>query len=280
MFNCSKTIVATVASAAVAVTLSAGAAPASAALLKNIDTVLIFDPLDGSGTPGSGTLHNTAPTDRTGGIGSDLWDADETTTTPFQSDGTINTGQAAGAWIAFTPMVGNIYQLSATLNTTAGDAQWNALGFTSGGDSTQTFNGDGGFGNMLLRQERDPFFSNFANATIDPATAFPGEDTGGGVAFDVGTGAIDYAIILDATDADSANWTMAFYADGTQVLGPTTAASGNFNTINHVGLSTLENAAGTVSDFQLATLIIPEPASLALLGLGSALILGGRRRSA
>jgi len=272
MLKQSTSIVAILAVTALAVTVTAWSAPASAALLNNIDTVLIFDPLDGT----SATLHNTAPTDRTGGVGSDLWDADETTSTPFQSDGVINTGQAAGAWIAFTPAAGNIYQLSATLNTTAGDAQWNALGFTSGGDSTKAFNGDGGFGNMLLRQERDPFFSNFAGATIDPATAFPGQNTDGGVAFDVGTGAIDYAIILDATDADSANWTMAFYADGTQVLGPTTAASGNFNTINHVGLSTLEDAAGTVSDFQLATLV-PEPASLALLGLGSALILGGRR---
>jgi len=39
-------------------------------------------------------------------------------------------------------------------------------------------------------------------------------------------------------------------------------------------LSTLENAAGTVSDFQLATLIIPEPASLTLWGGLAVLVLG------
>jgi hypothetical protein len=72
---------------------------------------------------------------------------------------------------------------------------------------------------------------------------------------------------------------MEFFVDGTSVGGPLTAASGDYGDIASVGFSRQAAAAGAVQDFQLAT-IIPEPATLALLGLGGAVMLAGRRRRA
>jgi hypothetical protein len=95
--------------------------------INDIDTVLIYDPFSGDST----FLNGTAPEDRTGGIGSTDWTAANNFTTagaiPLKSDGDKENKRTA--YLAFEPTQGNVYMLSATLNTTAGGNAWNALGF-------------------------------------------------------------------------------------------------------------------------------------------------------
>jgi hypothetical protein len=68
---------------------------------------------------------------------------------------------------------------------------------------------------------------------------------------------------------------------GTSLGSPLTAAAGDYGAIDIIALSSTDTAAGTVSDFLLATLtIIPEPASFLLLLLGGTAFLGRRRRRA
>mgnify|MGYP006271859483 CR=1 FL=1 len=236
------------------VVLSVGSA-ASASLI--VDTVIYADPLDGV----SGDLDGTSPSDR-GGTGLVDWDANSV----FKANGDIAEGDDSGAWLPFVPTAGNIYQLSADVNTTGSSNtnQWNTLGFSDAGDTSEDFIPQG-YATMLLRDVRTG------------ATAFTGLGTAGSSGFDPPAGVVEFAIVLDATDANSANWTAEFFLDGTSLGASATVSSGDFGDITHVGFSTLKDAAGTVADFQLAT-VIPEPASLALLGLGGLVMLSGRRR--
>jgi hypothetical protein len=240
-----------------AVVLSVGSA-ASASLI--VDTVIYADPLDGV----SGDLDGTSPADR-GGTGSVDWDA----ISSFKANGSIVVGGKGGAWLPFTPVAGNIYQLSADVNTTgsSNSNQWSTLGFSNAGDADDHFIPQG-YATMILRDDRDPVSS----------TAFTGLGTGGSSNYVPPSGVVELAIVLDATDASAANWTAEYFFDGTSLGTPATAASGSFGDITHAGFSTLSSSAGTVADFQLATMVIPEPVSLAFLALGGVALLKRRPR--
>jgi hypothetical protein len=212
------------------------------------ETTIYFDPLDGA----DATLTGTSPSDRTGGVGTNEWTANDDG--HFQADGGAISNGNAGVWLPFTPEAGNIYTLSASLNTTTGAANFISLGFAQRNNDTVFNDSDtDGYGTMILRQNR---------GTGSPDAAYggryyPGEDTSGQQLMTTTAGVQDFKIILDASDADSADWTMSFYNGGALVGGPVAAALGNYNQIGYAGFSKILTAEGTISDFELT--VMPAP---------------------
>lgn len=229
------------------------------------------DPLDGS----SGDLDGTSPDDR-GGTGTADWVAGN----EFNADGSVAgpDQNEQGAWLPFTPASGMIYTLSADVDVTSVDGDWISLGFAENnttGAAFFTLNNPGGYGHILYTGTR--------GAT--DGQVFPGEgtsaDASSEVTFDpADTGAITLKVVLDTTGATSADWTLEFFQAGNAISGPTTLSAaggdGDLSEIGHVGFTNLNDVTGTIKNFTL-TGVIPEPASLALLGLGGMMMLPRRR---
>jgi hypothetical protein len=224
---------------------------------------IYLDPLDGA----DATLTGTAPEDRTGGVGSADWTANANGL--FQADGdalssaTLN----AGVFLPFTPSAGFIYTLSADVNTTAGVLDWISLGFADlNGDNVFNDASVNGYGTMFVR----------ANRGAGLGKAFSGVGVGGEVTFTTTTGAQQLQVVLDASDANAANWTMQFYYNGSAVSSAVTADSGSFANISYVGFTKIKTAEGTVKDFELTA--VPEPSAALMLSLGLAGLALMRRR--
>jgi hypothetical protein len=226
-----------------------------------------LDPLDG----GDVTLTGTAPEDR-GGTGSADWTANSDGV--FRANGNVDGGVGAdGVFLPFTPTSGYIYTLSADVNTTSGNgntARFITLGFAQSNGNDQF--GDPavtGYGTMLVRENRGA-----AQGRSFPGSRAIGDYTN----FETTAGAQELRIVLDAQDGISTNWTMAFYSDNGSGMtlrnGPTKVDNGDYGDIRYVGFTRLDGD-GTVSNFELS--VIPEPASLWMVGLGMAALMGRRR---
>lgn len=205
------------------------------------ESVIYSDPLNGANV----TLTGTSPSDR-GGTGTNQWTANDGTN--FWANGEVTGIGNAGVWLPFAPQSGNIYTLSASLNTTNGAANFISLGFAQRNRDT-VFNDidTDGYGTMILRQNR---------GTGSPDAAFggryyPGEDISGQQLMTTTAGVQDFEIILDASDADTDDWTMTFYNGGALVGGPVVAAAGSYNQIYYVGFTKISAAEGVVSNFVL-----------------------------
>jgi hypothetical protein len=197
-----------------------------------LDGLLYFDDFSGGATSLGGTSPDT-------GIGSEAWIASST----VHADGNLTGLQRDGAWLPFAPQAGYVYTLSADVNTTVGQrsSDWIAVGFAGKENITSAdeFNTTAvGYGSFLLRQDRG----------AGKGQIFAGSGVNGAAAVDTGIGVRTLQVVLDASDADPANWTMAFYEQGTKVGGPTTASVGNFADIHHVGFSRW-GANGTIDNF-------------------------------
>ena len=230
-------------------------------------TVIYQDNFDGAADPLDGRTPNVAPTDETWSA-ADNYLADGTVT---GSSGDIN----AGAWLPVTIAAGNIYRLTATYTvpyaggTSDQNKEWIAAGFEAGGQPIDSFTGDG-LGSLLLRRN--------GNASI-----YIGSGTAGGSAYEDPTpyvaddGVITVVTTLDATDADSANWTIAWSATGnagTVSQDAATAASGDYGDIAYLGFSH-SKCDGTLGSMTFE--LIPEPATMGLLATGALAMLRRRR---
>ena len=234
---------------------------AFAAGISQAATIIYQDDFSG----GTGNLAGEAPDVR---LGSETWIAlsGGGASGAFRANGTSITGGSGGSFLQFAPSAGNVYKLSASIDVTVSSANWISIGFsngTSGNDFIVDANGaavvTGGGGD-----DNDVF-------------TFLGDGVSSQAAFDLNNdGLSEIDIILDATDADAANWTMEFIVGGSSIRGPLTKASGSgdgsWADISHVGISH-NDVAGIVESFELS--IIPEPASALLGSLG---ILGLLRR--
>lgn len=197
-----------------------------------------------------------------------VWEKLSTDNNPFRANGSV-LALTGGAFVAVTPQAGYIYTASVSINTTQNTANWISLGYQNNLTGS-SFTGNGN-GTLLVRGD---------GQTSDGQT-FLGVGTGSGASFDLGNDGINVVdIILNATDANSANWTMEFIVGGTTVRGPFTktgdnvAGTGNFADIRYVGFST-NAVTGNLSNFSLT--VIPEPTAALLASLGGVLLLRRRR---
>lgn len=253
------------------------AAPASAT------TVIYQDDFSG----GTGDLNGLAPD-----IGANNWVA----MSEFNANGSILDEGGAGsgggsATLAFTPVDGLIYTLDVSLNQVLGNANWIGVGFAEGQSSLDTANNrflnqaasgtDWTLGKawMFLRGDNSEF-TNSSFLGINDGGGSAGNRDGVNIPATFDETDVDLRIVLDTTGgagAWTATWFAKLPADATYTEVRPEAVLLDEN-ITSVGLvKSADDVTGAVTSFSLTS--VPEPSSLALLGLGGLLIVR-RRRSA
>lgn len=236
---------------------------------------IIYSQAFDAGSPAS--IKDTAVSTSSGTLGGTSG-ATWTANTGFQSNGTLSATTRSMALLAFTPTVGQIYELSMTVDNLAsgflGIGYADNASFTGG--ATQVTNNDRmitgtavNYGMMFL----NPFqlgsngmaYTNYSSgaSVLDSNLFLPGTVN---IA-----GPNTLRIVLNTTDS---NWTTEYFINNTSVEFFTHA--GALTGIDSVGI-TAGNAstATTFSDFKLQT--IPEPATTLLGGIGLLGLLRRRR---
>ena len=234
--------------------------------------ILLFDDFDASTNPTGLATVNGGTSD----IGGAIWNADTT----IGVDGTINTPSGNinndGAFLPFTFVAGDSYLLEASI--TNDNSPWVALGFVENPAPTAndrrftngTTNGARGIATILTRNSGNEQ-ETFGGVTTGNAggefgnTLYEEDET------------LEFSILLDSS-AGTATYTINGDTANQVVLSgiPTADIAG-------IGLTYEDNnTSGTASVgfIRLTNVSVPEPSSLALLGLGAIGLVTRRRKRA
>ena len=238
--------------------------------------ILLFDDFDASTNPTGLATVNGGTSD----IGGAIWNADTT----IGVDGTINTPSGNinndGAFLPFTFVAGDSYLLEASI--TNDNSPWVALGFVENPTPTVndrrftngTTNGARGIATILTRNSGNQQ-ETFGGVTTGNA----GGEFGGEFGEDLydETQPLDLSILLDSS-AGTATYTINGDTANQVVLSGIPTAN-----IAGIGLTYEDNnTSGTASVgfIRLTNVSVPEPSSLALLGLGAIGLVTRRRKRA
>lgn len=217
-------------------------------------------------TGGATALNASSPDVTTGG---NTWTASE-----WLQNGTITasgtgTTNDDGAYLAFTPTIGKIYTLSATMTAPTGGATngWIGLGFAaSNGNNNISLTANNASPWMLWRP--NPAASG---QTANDVVSFTGAGAVGSASEGVFTGTQTLTIVLD-TMVDLA-WKAEWFVGSSSVR---THTFTDVNpVINYVGLARENGQTSTISNFSLT--VVPEPSAALLGGLGLLALLRRRR---
>ena len=216
----------------------------------------------------TGQLNTSTPPTDSGGA---TWTAGTSITTTTASGGyaSLTSTTNSMAYLPFTPVSGNIYTLTASLNPTPGTTtNWLAIGFFPQDSSAVSSAPNAGASVMLLeRDNRDSQVFNGDGTSVDGPTS-PNNP-----------GYTAWSIVLNTTQS---NWTASFsevgVSGGTNFQTFTYGGTNPNPTINTVGFGS-DTMSGTVQDFTLAN-SVPEPATLGLMAAsGLGLLLLKRRKA-
>lgn len=236
----------------------------TSAHLATAATVIYQDDFSGGSTT---DLNGLAPDVRPG---AEVWAANPL----FKADGLVGPGaNDASAWLPFTPQAGNIYTLTTTYEVDpASQTSWISIGFSNSNNTNLRFVNSSGYGTFIRRANLD--VSTFTGLATNGADASSDLSA---------TGEVTVSITLDATDANSANWTIAWSAqdsnNNTYTRAAATAVNGDYGDIAYIGYSRDGGRTGNI--FSLELVNVPEAGDFALFAgafAGLGLLLRRRRR--
>lgn len=202
--------------------------------------------------------------------GTELWQGN----TFFRADGSIDspgTGNARGpALLAFMPVAGKNYTAEGEMTIGTGNVM--TFGFSQAIDNIR-FHNQAGLSGWAFMFASDLGQSAHEGPYNQGVNVTDGDN-------EVLANSVKLTIVLDTTGSE---WAASYYVNDlvfTEDMVLNGLADGSAGSINYVGFAA-GNSFGDLDSLQSFTLTeeIPEPGSLALLGLGGTLMMARRRRS-